>query len=203
MPRLARMLLATAVVAIAATGFAVVGSSSVASASVVTPPGTCTASGHWVHAGLTENSTEYVPSDVIVIPQKDTVDWVGHELGKPIGYFGTPRPIDGAVQVIIPFGVGGVNIWHWGGDKSPRYSNEGQESYNVPSVLIGIKMKLSGFEKDNGKLICTGSVYVEVAGSKIKNPLGWAGIAGILVFGAGLLAAGFRKTKLAYDDLNP
>jgi len=203
MARLARLLLATGMVFATTTGIVVIGSSLAASADVVAPPGACTASGHWVHTGLTENSTDHVPADVIVIPQKDTVDWIGHELGKPIGFFGTPRPIDGAVQVIIPFGVGGVSIWHWGGEKSPRYSNEGQESYNVPSILIGIKMKLSGYELDSGKLICSGSVYVEVGGSKIKNPLGWAGIAGIVVFGAGMLAAGFRKTKLAYDDLNP
>jgi len=173
-----------------------------ASADVVTPSGACTATGHWVNAGFTKSSTDYVPSYIVKVPQKDKVNWVGHEHGEPIGYFGPPRPIDGAVQVTVPFGIS-VTVWHWGGDKSPRYSNEGQESYNVPSVLIGIPMKLSGYEKDNGTLVCSGSVYVEVMGSKIKNPLGWAGIAGIVIFGAGLLAAGFRKTELAYDDLNP
>jgi hypothetical protein len=173
-----------------------------AAANVITPPAACTATGHWLSAGFTKSSTQYVPSDIVKIPQKDKVDWIGHEDGKPIGYFGPPRPIDGAVQVTVPFGIS-VTVWHWGGHKSPRYSNEGQESYNVPSILIGIPMKLSGYEKDNGVTVCSGSVYVEVTGSRIKNPLGWAGLAGIVIFGAGLLAAGFKKTRPAYDDLNP
>jgi hypothetical protein len=173
-----------------------------ASADVVTPPGACTGSGHWVTAGFTKSSTQYVPSDVVSVPQKDKVDWQGSEHGKPIGYLGPARSIDGAIQVTVPFGVS-VNVWHWTGQSSRRYSNEGQESYNVPSMLIGIRMKLSGFEKEDGVEVCSGSVYVEVMGSKLKNPIGWAGIAGMVVFGAGLLASGFRKTKLAYDDVNP
>lgn len=184
------------------TGAAVALPATLASADVVTPAGTCTATGHWVHAGFTRSSTQYKPNDVVLIPQKDTVNWDGHEFGKPIGYFGSPRPIDGAVQVTVPFGIK-VTIWHWGGDKSPRYSNEGQEAYNVPSALVGVKLKLSGFENDNGARVCSGSVYVEVTGSKIKNPVGWAGIGGSALFAAGLLAAGFRKTRLAYDDINP
>jgi hypothetical protein len=173
-----------------------------ASADVVAPPGSCTATGQWVQAGFSKSSTDYTPNDVVLIPQKDTVNWQGHESGKPIGYFGPPRRIDGAVQVELPYGIK-VSIWHWSGDKSQRYSNEGQEKYNVPSVLIGIKLKLSGDENDNGTRVCSGSVYVEVKGSKLKNPVGWAGIGGSVVFAAGLLAAGFRKSKLAYDDINP
>ena len=191
----------------AAVGALVVGAAvvlpvAVGSADVVSPAGACTATGHWVHAGFSRSSTQYQPNDVVLVPQKDTVNWEGHQFGKPIGYFGPPRPIDGAVQVAVPFGIK-VTIWHWGGDKSPRYSNEGQESYNVPSALIGVKLKLSGFQSDNGKQVCAGSVYVEVTGSKTKNPIGWAGIGGSALFAAGLLAAGFRKTRLAYDDINP
>ena len=191
----------------AAVGALVVGAAvvlpvAVGSADVVTPAGACTATGHWVHAAFMRSSTQYQPNDVVLVPQKDTVNWEGHQFGKPIGYFGPPRPIDGAVQVAIPFGIK-VTIWHWGGDKSPRYSNEGQESYNVPSALIGVKLKLSGFQSDNGRQVCSGSVYVEVTGSKTNNPIGWAGIGGSALFAAGLLAAGFRKTRLAYDDINP
>jgi len=174
----------------------------VASADVVTPANTCTASGTWVNAGFTKNSTDYSPNDVIVVPQKDKVDWQGHEFGKPIGYFGPARAIDGAVQVHMPFGVA-VTIWHWGGSHSQRYSNQGQESYNVPSVLVGVKLKLSGYENEGGKRVCSGSVYLEVAGSKTKNPIAWAGIGGSAIFAVGMLAAGFRKSKLAYDDINP
>jgi hypothetical protein len=173
-----------------------------ASADVVTPMGACTASGQWAHAGFTRNSTDYSPSDVVLVPQRDVVNWEGHEFGKPIGYFGPARAIDGAVQLHIPFGVN-VSIWHWSGQHSQRYSNRGQESYNLPSALIGIKLKLSGYENDDKNRVCTGSVYLEVSGSKLKNPVGWAGLVGTAVFLAGLVIAGFRKTKLAYDDINP
>ena len=139
---------------------------------------------------------------MVSVPQKGTVQWQGHEMGKPIGYVGPVRPIDGKIQVTLPFGVA-VTVWHWGGDTSPRYSNKGQEKYNVPSALIGVKLKLSGYEKDSGKTVCSGSVFLEVAGSKIKNPVGWVGLGGSIIFLAGMLAAGFRKTRAAYDDLNP
>ncbi|HYA67679.1 MAG TPA: hypothetical protein VED63_03005 [Acidimicrobiales bacterium] len=175
----------------------------VASADVITPHGACTATGTWATAGVTYGSTQFVPSSVVTVPQKDKVNWQGHEHGEPIGYFGPSRPIDGAVQVSLPYGIPAITVWHWGGDKSPRYSNEGQESYNVPSALIGIKMQLSGYEKDSGVLVCSGSVYVEVVGSKTKNPIGWAAIAGIIITLALMLLAGFQKTRAAYDDLNP
>lgn len=174
-----------------------------ASADVVTPPGACTATGHWVTAGLSYSSTQFVPSSVVQVPQKDRVNWVGQEGGKPIGYFGPPRPIDGAVQVQLPYDLPAVTIWHWGGDKSPRYSNEGQESYNVPSELIGVKLKLTGYEKDNGTLVCSGSVYLEVTGSKVTNPAGWIAVGGAAFMLGLMLAAGFRKTTVAYDDLHP
>ena len=194
--------LAGAVAAAVAVGVGFVVPAAVASADVVTPANTCTASGQWVQGGFTKNSTDLVPNDVVLVPQKDTVNWQGHEFGKPIGYVGPARPIDGAIQLHVPFGIN-VTIWHWGGDKSQRYSNEGQEAYNVPSLLIGVKLKLSGYENESGKRVCTGSVYVEVAGSKAKNPIGWAGIGGSVIFAAGMIAAGFRKTRPAYDDINP
>lgn len=185
---------------IAAGGIALASGS--AAADVVSPPGACTASGHFVHAGFTKKSTGYVSSDVVVVPQKDDVRWVGHELGKPIGYVGPKRPINGAIQIELP-GSFGVSIWHWGGEKSPRYSNQGEESYSLPSILIGVRLKLTGFEEDNGKTICSGSVYVQVAGSRLKNPLGWVGLGGSVLFLAGLVFAGFRKIRPAYDDINP
>jgi hypothetical protein len=172
-------------------------------ADAVTPPGACTASGQWDHpVQFAPSSKDHAPGDVVRIPQKGTVEWQGHEMGKPIGYLGPPRPIDGRIQVTLPFGVT-ATVWHWGGDTSPRYSNEGQEKYDVPSALVGVKLKLSGYEKDSGKTVCAGSVFVEVSGNKIKNPVGWVALGGSVIFLAGMLAAGFRKTRPAYDDRNP
>ncbi len=174
-----------------------------ASADVISPPGACSASGRWVGpVAFSKSTKQYGPSDVVVVPQKGTVDWEGHEMGRPIGYVGPAWPIDGKVQVTVPFGIN-VTVWHWGGDKSPHYSNMGQEHYSVPTALVGIKMKLSGYENDSARTVCSGSVYLEVAGSKAKNPVGWAALFLTIVFLAGMLGAGFRKTRFAYDDRNP
>jgi hypothetical protein len=173
-----------------------------AAADVVSPPGACTATAVFSHPKLTDESTSYVPSDVIVIPQTNVVQWSGHEHGKPIGYTGPERPIAGAVQLVLP-GSFDVSIWRWGDAESNRYSNAGAESYRLPSILIGVKLKLTGFEKDSGRTVCTGSVYVEVAGSTLKNPLGWVSLVGSALFLGGLVAAGFRKVRPAYDDVNP
>ena len=172
-----------------------------AHADVITPSGACSATGTWVGAGFSRSSAQYNSSSVIDIPQTDRVDWTGSEQGKPIGFVGTRRPIDGKVQLAVPFGVK-VTIYKWGGS-SVRYSNSGHEHYNLPSVLVGVKLRLSGYEKDSGQTVCSGSVYVKVSGGKLKNPIGWAGIGGTALASVGLLGASFRKTRPSYDDVNP
>ena len=174
---------------------------SAAHADVITPPGACDASGTWVNAGFTRASAQYNPSSVIAIPQTDRVEWVGRESGKPVGFVGPRRPIDGKIQLAVPFGVK-VTIYHWGGS-SVRYSNQGHEHYNLPSVLVGVKLRLSGYEKDSGQTVCSGAVYMKVSGGTFKNPLGWVGIGGAALASIGLLGASFRKTRPSYDDLNP
>jgi hypothetical protein len=67
-------------------------------------------------------------------------------------------------------------------------------------------MKLHGEHLESGKPVCTGSVYVKVAGSAPSNPIFWAAI---VVMTIGLLlsiAAGrpvFKKTAPAFEDINP
>jgi hypothetical protein len=173
-----------------------------ASADVVSPPGGCSAIGDFTHAKLTVHSSAYVPSDVIVVPQVDVVQWSGHEHDKPIGYVGPKRPIAGAVRLVLP-GSFDVSIWRWAEAESTRYSNAGAESYRLPSILIGVKLKVNGFEEDAGRTVCSGSVFVEVAGSVFANPLGWVGLAGSALFLLGLVVAGFRKVRPAADDVRP
>ena len=176
--------------------------SSMATADVITPAGACSASGQWVNANVTRISTDYVPTDVIVIPQKDVGKWQGHEDNKPIRYVGPKRAISGKVAIELPFNIA-ITVWHWSGTMSARYSNEGQESYNLPSELIGLKIALSGYEDDSGQRVCSGSVLLEVAGSKTSNPIAFGALAATILLLAGLVASGLRKSKLAYDDINP
>jgi len=164
--------------------------------------GPCFVSGKFVSEGDTKTSAQYSPQSTVLVPKADTVDWFGDENGAKLGYTGPVRSIDGAIQLSLPLSFN-VTIWHWSGDMSARYSNAGQEVYNLPSVLAGIKLKLSGHETENGTQTCDGSVYVEFKGSKFSNPIGWAAAAGSLLFLGGLVFAGFRKSAPAYDDLNP
>jgi|HubBroStandDraft_1064217.scaffolds.fasta_scaffold15902_2 hypothetical protein len=165
-----------------------------ASADVVSPPGACSASGDFTHAKLTVHSTAYVPSDVIVVPRVDVVQWSGHEHGRPAGYVGEKRPIAGAVRLVLP-GSFDVSLWSWADAESTRYANAGAESYRLPSILIGVKLKITGYEADAGRTVCSGSVFVEVAGSDFANPLGWVALGGSALFLVGLVVAGFRKVR--------
>jgi hypothetical protein len=177
---------------LAAAGIAL--ASGPASADVVSPPGACNATGDFTHAKLTVHSAAYAPSDVIVVPRVDVVQWSGHEHNRPIGYVGAKRPIAGAVRLLLP-GSFDVSLWSWSEAESTRYANAGAESYKLPSILIGVKMQIDAYEADAGRTVCSGSVFVEVAGSKLANPLGWVGLGGSALFLVGLVVAGFRKVR--------
>jgi hypothetical protein len=152
-----------------------------AHADVVTPPGACYGAGKWVGGNLLELSTSHQRSDVITVPQKDTVQWAGGIGTHKPGETGARRAIAGKVRFDLPIG-GSVDFKTWGGS-STKLANTGSTRYSFPTVLVGLKIKLSGFHKDGGALTCSGSVYVRIAGKKTKNPLFWGGL-GALVVGA-------------------
>jgi hypothetical protein len=173
-----------------------------AGADVVTPPGACSGSGHWNDANFTEDSANHVPSDVIEVPASDTVAWSGKIGDHALGDTGPERNISGEVKLDLP--IGDATIDSWGGS-SVRYANEGEHSYDLPSVLIGIEMKLHGEHRENGAVVCSGSVFVKVTGSVWSNPLVY-GALGLLVISGGMLFFAGRPvfTKIqAYEDENP
>jgi hypothetical protein len=174
-----------------------------ASADVISPPGACAGSGTWVNGQFSENSASHVPSDVIKVPLKDTVRWAGSEHGAPLGSKAARREIAGSVWITFPLGQK-ATVESWGGS-SVRYANTGEHKYNFPSVLGGLKIKLSGEHKDGGKLTCSGSVYLQLEGGGFKNPLAWAGLGGMVVTAAGLMFAGRPVVRKiwAFEDTNP
>lgn len=170
-----------------------------AKADVVSPAGACVGSGTWVNSGLNETSTSHQPKDVIVVPRADTVRWAGNEKGFALGALGPRRDIDGAVQLKLPIGLATIDTW---GGSSQRYANQGEHTYDLPKALAGVKLKLKGFHKENGKLVCSGSVYVKIKGTSPLKPIA---VAGLVLSGAVLLLAGkpvFRKTAPAFEDIN-
>lgn len=173
-----------------------------AHADVITPAGECVGSARWQAAGLVESSTAHVPSDVVAVPQADTVHWSGNVKGYQLGAAGPRRTIAGEVQLDLPIGAATIDSW---GGSSVRYANEGEHAYHLPSVLVGVKMRLHGQHSENGVLRCSGSVYLKVSGSVWSNPLAFGSL-GVLALSAGMLVfAGrpvFRKQR-AFEDVNP
>ena len=168
-----------------------------ASADVVTPPGSCAATGTWRDGRFTERSVAHDTGDVIEIPRADTVRWTGRIRGSRPGVDGPRRPINGAIQLELP--IGQVTIDDWGGT-SVKYANTGAKAYDLPSILVGVKMKLSGYHDDNGRRTCSGSVYMKVEGDTFENPLSWAAIGGLVISGGLLLYAGRPVLKKVRED---
>lgn len=181
----------------------IVGPATSASADVVTPAGACFGSGTWTGAGMTETSAEHAASDVIHIPQKDSVVWAGNIKGYAPGATGPRRPIAGQVDLKLP--IGKVTIDDWGGS-SVRYANTGVHKYDLPSFLIGLKLTLSGVHKDAGKTTCAGSVKLIVDGTNgASNPLKLIGAVGMLIALLPLVLAGrpVASKVWAFEDENP
>lgn len=175
---------------------------SAARADVIAPAGECVGSGQWRLAALAETSTAHVPSDVVEVPRADTVRWSGNIKGYKVGDAGARRAISGEVQLDLPVGTATIDSWS---GSSVRYANEGEHAYDLPSVLVGVTMRLHGEHRENGTVRCSGSVYVKVAGSVWSNPLSYGSLGLLAISGGALVFAGrpvFRK-KWAYEDRNP
>lgn len=181
---------ARAVVSAAIPGSLVLGAilcAGPAGADVVTPPGACFGSGTWQSTGQEENTAEHVPSDVITIPQQDTVDWSG-QVGDGTGT--ERREIGGEIRVELP--IGSVVVDDWGGE-SERYANAGEHTYKLPSVVVGIEFTLTGSHSEGGSEVCSGSVGMVVDGNLFSNPLAIGSLATLVLSGAGLVFAAKGK----------
>jgi hypothetical protein len=132
-----------------------------ASSADATISGPCTATG--TIAGKTYSAQQAK----VVIPRKGTVKWKG---GISTG--SGKRNIEGKVKLKLPppFGSYVVANGSWDGPSS-RYSNQGSYDYDLPSVLVGPKFTLFGHHAERGATVCTGSVDIQLSGSKLKNPI--------------------------------
>ncbi|MEQ1786668.1 MAG: hypothetical protein ABL966_06420 [Acidimicrobiales bacterium] len=195
-----------AVAAICGGGALVVLGALPAAADVVDPTGACGASGEWEAEGVTRASPDFVPDDIIEIPQEDTVRWSGNIAGNELGAEGPRREISGEVDVDIA-GIGSATIDDWAGS-SVRYANEGEHTYDIPDVLVNVKMRLHGEHREapegsgNFTRVCGGSVYLQVKGDTFGNPLAIAALVGMVASGAGLASAGVVRKKWAFEDQN-
>ena len=150
--RLIRILVAAAIV----LGVPVLFASS-ASGTISAP---CTASG-------TINGTTYDAAQTsVVIPRKGDVHWKG-----AIKTGSGKRNIEGKVYLKLPppFGKIVVGNGSWNGPSSST-ANNGVYHYDLPSALVGPKFTLFGHHAERGRVVCTGTIDVRLAGSRLKNP---------------------------------
>jgi hypothetical protein len=177
------------VLAVVAAGVGLVAAPAApAGADVVTPPGACRGVGIWVDGDFRELTRQHETDDVIDIPIEDVVRWQGKVGTATRGDTTDRRPVDGSVELELPLGQSRV-VNDWGGTSVEEVTS-GRHKYSLPFVFKGVKMKLSGHHDDGGERLCSGSVYVQVEGSALSNPLTWAGIVGLVLSILGLGWAG-------------
>ncbi len=135
--------------------------------------------------------TESQPIDQVVkVPDGDTVQYTGSvNIPAPA----EPIPFDGGITVRLP--VGGVTIVPWSGE-TLEVSDSGEYTYTLPSA---IPHGTGGLEvtarHSQGGVTCIVVVTMAVEGSPGTAAL--IGAVGTLVFGAGVIGAGFKKGGLA------
>jgi hypothetical protein len=122
--------------------------------------GPCTGTG-------TINGKVYDPKkqDSVKVPRAAEVHWRGTVTGSG------KRNIEGKVYLKLPppFGKVVVGSGSWDGPSS-RYANSGVYTYDLPTVLVGPKFTVFGHHAERGTVVCTGTIEVQISGSKLKNP---------------------------------
>ena len=121
--------------------------------------GPCTGTG-------TINGVTYNPKiqDSVVIPRAGEVHWRGtvtDGAGK--------RAINGEVKVKLPWPINEITLNGNWGKTSDKYANAGVYTYDLPSVLVGPKFTVFGHHSEKA-IVCTGTIDVQLSGSKWKNP---------------------------------
>ena len=150
--RLIRILVALAIVALVPLLTATAAQAQLA--------GPCTATG-------TINGKVYNPKvqNSVKVPRAAERALAGHVTGSG------KRNIEGKVYLKLPPPFGKIVIGNgsWDGPSS-RYANSGVYTYDLPAVLVGPKFTVFGHHAERGTVVCTGSVVVQITGSKLKNP---------------------------------
>jgi len=144
-----------------------------ASAAGASLTGACRASGTLVSAGTPTRTYDPKTVDSATIPRTGDVHWQGST-----GVAG-PRVATGEVGVELPPPIGKVELGEWGKDgrKVSRSGDSGVYHYDLPSLIAGVKVPLTGEHHEPG-INCAGTVVLQVKG---RSPLVWVSLALTLV----------------------
>lgn len=159
-----------------------------AGSDAIDPAGACYGEGTWVDEGVTRTAAELEPGQLVKIPQSDTVDWKGGIGNAEPGDTTDPRTTGGAVQLKIAGKW--ITLDHaWENDDATFLANDGSYDYDLPDLLVGVKLPLRGHHTEES-VTCAGHVVVQVEGAATENPLTWGGIGGLVIGGGMLVFAG-------------
>jgi hypothetical protein len=125
--------------------------------------GPCTASGTLVETGKVYDPKQI---DEATIPRAGEIAWQG-ATGVT-----DERVTTGHVRVAFPPPIGEVVVGEWD-DESTKPGNNGTYTYDLPSVVAGVDIPVSGQHAEPG-IECSGKVVVTIDGT---SPLAWASLA--------------------------
>jgi hypothetical protein len=126
-------------------------------------------------------------TDRVTIPRKGDVHWQGKVDSPSTG----KRQIDGFVELALPVPFGSAKLGTWG-KQSDTYANSGDYKYDLPSVLEGFDIYLSGQHHESG-VNCAGHVTIRIAGGGIGNPAAIASLVFTVVSTTLLVVSGRGK----------
>lgn len=135
----------------------------------------CQATGTFAKGGFTVDPKA---TDEVEIPRADDVAW---EAGVPGS---GRRRISGSVQVEFPPPIGKIEVGSWSSN-SEKYQNADTYEYDLPSVLAGFDIPVTGTHRDQG-FTCSGAVTVRIEGGGLKNPAALASLAFTVVSALGV-----------------
>lgn len=171
------------------------GTAATANAEVTTPAGTCVATAAFLggtsKGPFTVDTRTLQPSDVVLVPIADTVSWTG----QLVGATPTARPVSGYIAVDLPWPLGTVTVDSWEGTTS-LVENSGTDDYSLPSATPrGIEVQVRGVHRENGAVVCSATVTVEIEGSPFDSPAAIVSLGGLAASGVALAMAGRAKYR--------
>lgn len=129
-------------------------------------------------------------SDVVEVPAEDTVVYFGDTTLSPPD---APEAFSGSVTLALPLGGSWVVAdWPNPPGETEEVADEGTYTYEVPGFVpqgTGA-FELTGTHTQRGQT-CIVAISVAVEGS--PGPAAILGAAGTVVFGAGVIGAGFKR----------
>jgi hypothetical protein len=138
--------------------------------------GPCTGTGTLQQTGKTYDARAV---NLVKIPHKGDVTYSGRTQASG------KRVAVGQVVLSFPPPIGDVTLGDWGMDGKATGSSgkSGHYHYDVTDLIAGIKFPISGYDKEPGLPLCSGSVVLQIDGT---SKVAWASLVFTVIAAAGV-----------------